>query len=91
MHPSLELNPAKELAVTVDWDFFWRESTRDAIYGNAVNVVVPAVTSATRCRLWQNGEFNGISRGLRLTRTSSSGIFSRKARATKTWTTPRRG
>jgi hypothetical protein len=45
LHPSLELTPIDQLKLTLDWDFFWRESTRDAIYGNAVNVVVPAGSS----------------------------------------------
>jgi len=42
LHPSLELKPIEQLKLMLDWDFFWRESTRDAIYGNSVNVVVPA-------------------------------------------------
>ena len=45
LHPSLELKPIERLKLTLDWDFFWRESTRDAIYGNGVNVVVPAGSS----------------------------------------------
>lgn len=48
LHPSLELKPIEQLKLTLDWDFFWRESTRDAIYGNGVNVVVP--TGASRDR-----------------------------------------
>jgi hypothetical protein len=45
LHPSLELKPTDQLKLTLDWAFFWRESARDAIYGNAVNVVVPAGAS----------------------------------------------
>ena len=48
LHPSLELKPIEQLKLTLDWDFFWRESTRDAIYGNGVNVVVPAASSRDR-------------------------------------------
>jgi RNA polymerase sigma factor (TIGR02999 family) len=40
LHPSLDLNPSDQLKVTLDWAFFWRESASDAIYGNAVNVLV---------------------------------------------------
>lgn len=45
LHPSLELKPTDKLKLALDWDFFWRESARDAIYGNAANVVVPVGTS----------------------------------------------
>jgi hypothetical protein len=48
LHPSLELKPIEQLKLTVDWDFFWRESTRDAIYGNGVNVVVPGGSGRDR-------------------------------------------
>jgi hypothetical protein len=44
----LELKPIEQLKLSLDWDFFWRESTRDAIYGNGVNVVVPAGASRDR-------------------------------------------
>jgi hypothetical protein len=47
LHPSLELNPTKQLTLTLDWDFFWRESKRDGIYGNGVNLVVPAGSSSS--------------------------------------------
>ena len=48
VHPSLELNPTGQLTLMLDWDFFWRESTHDGIYGNAVNLVVPAGSSSAR-------------------------------------------
>ena len=48
LHPSLELNPIAKLKLTLDCGFFWRESTHDAIYGNAVNVIVPVGSSRDR-------------------------------------------
>ena len=45
LHPSLELKPIEQLKFGLDWDFIWRESASDAVYGNAVNVVVPAGAS----------------------------------------------
>ena len=35
LHPSLTLTPADRLTITVDWDFFWRESIHDGVYNNA--------------------------------------------------------
>lgn len=39
LHPSVELQLARTLTFGTDVDFFWRESKRDGIYGNAVNLV----------------------------------------------------
>jgi hypothetical protein len=39
LHPSLTLNPSREISLTADVDFFWRQSTRDGLYGPAVNLV----------------------------------------------------
>lgn len=39
LHPSLGLLLTKHVQFTADWDFFWRESTGDGIYGVAVNPV----------------------------------------------------
>ena len=38
----------KNLTLTLDWDFFWRESARDGIYGPAVNVIQSGQTSTSR-------------------------------------------
>ncbi|HEY5976068.1 MAG TPA: alginate export family protein, partial [Geobacteraceae bacterium] len=51
LHPSIELLPFRQLTVTFDWDFFWRESNRDGIYGNAVNLV----RSGQGSRAWYVG------------------------------------
>ena len=39
LHPSLDLRLTERVKLTTDWDFFWRQSVRDGIYGNAVNLV----------------------------------------------------
>jgi hypothetical protein len=33
LHPSLTVKPIPSLDLVADWDFFWRESTGDALYG----------------------------------------------------------
>ncbi len=48
LHPELDLHPWSNLTFTLDWDFFWRESIHDGIYGPAVNVVVPPGQSRAR-------------------------------------------
>ncbi len=39
LHPGLELKPAWNVVVSVDCDFFWRESQRDGIYGPPGNLL----------------------------------------------------
>lgn len=39
LNPSVELHFPKNFTVTFNWDVFWRESKRDGIYDNGVNVV----------------------------------------------------
>lgn len=36
LNPCLNLHPADRLTLTFDWDFFWRESTRDGLYNSAL-------------------------------------------------------
>lgn len=48
LHPSVDLHVTEPVTITLDWDFFWRESTRDGIYGNAVNLVRSGRTSGAR-------------------------------------------
>jgi hypothetical protein len=48
VHPSVEIRPTKSVTVSLDWDFFWRESPHDGVYGNAVNVVRAGSTSDAR-------------------------------------------
>lgn len=39
LHPSMELHLLKNLSLTMDGDFFWRQSTRDGVYGIAGNLL----------------------------------------------------
>ncbi|MCX6954094.1 MAG: alginate export family protein, partial [Verrucomicrobia bacterium] len=39
VHPSVELKPRNDVTLTADWDFLWRESARDGLYGPAVNLL----------------------------------------------------
>jgi hypothetical protein len=39
LHPSLDLHVKETLTLSVDSVFFWRESLRDGIYGNAINLL----------------------------------------------------
>ncbi len=39
LHPGVELQLTKRLSFVGDWDFFWRESTGDGIYNNALKLV----------------------------------------------------
>lgn len=48
LQPSVEFRPDKNITVTLDWDFFWRESLNDGIYGNAVNLVRSGTASRAR-------------------------------------------
>jgi hypothetical protein len=48
LNPSLTLSPADGLTVTVDWDFFWRESTHDGVYNNAGALVRSGKSSTSR-------------------------------------------
>ncbi|HEV2802265.1 MAG TPA: alginate export family protein [Pyrinomonadaceae bacterium] len=48
LHPSLELRPAGALTLTAEATFFWRESLRDGIYGNAINLLRPGSASDAR-------------------------------------------
>jgi len=32
IHPSVTVKPRKDLAITVGWDFLWRQTTQDAVY-----------------------------------------------------------
>ncbi len=38
----------RNVKLTIDWDFFWRENTHDAIYGPAVNVLQSGKTNDAR-------------------------------------------
>ena len=48
LHPSLYLHVTERISFDVDWDFFWRQSLDDGIYGVAVNLVRSGLTSHAR-------------------------------------------
>jgi len=48
LDPSLNLQLTKRITFIVDWDFFWRESTRDGLYNNSVALVRSGNTSNAR-------------------------------------------
>ena len=48
VHPALDLALLKNVTLSFDWDFFWRENTHDGIYGPAVNVLQSGRTSDAR-------------------------------------------
>jgi hypothetical protein len=48
LDPSLGLHLTDRLTLIFDWDFFWRESTHDGLYNNAVALVRSGKTSDAR-------------------------------------------
>jgi len=48
VNPSAELHCSPSLTITTNWDFFWRESTHDGIYNNAVTLVRSGRNSSAR-------------------------------------------
>lgn len=48
LNPCLDLRLSERITLIFDWDFFWRESTRDGLYNNAVALVRSGKTSAAR-------------------------------------------
>ena len=48
LNPCLDLNLNDHAVLSLNWDFFWRESTRDGLYNNAVTRVRSGRTSDAR-------------------------------------------
>jgi len=48
VNPSAEFHLPGRLTLTANWDFFWRESTHDGIYNNAVVLVRSGKNSSAR-------------------------------------------
>lgn len=48
LHPSVDLHLAERITVSGDWDFFWRESVKDGIYGNLINLLRTGRTNRAR-------------------------------------------
>jgi hypothetical protein len=48
LHPSVQLNLTERISLISDGDFFWRQSTRDGIYGIPGNLIRSGGTSRAR-------------------------------------------
>ncbi len=48
VHPQVDLALLRNLTLSANWDWFWRESTHDGIYGPAVNLLQSGKTSDAR-------------------------------------------
>jgi Alginate export len=48
IHPTAEVELSKAVSFSAGWVFFWRQSLRDGIYGNAVNLLRSGRTSRAR-------------------------------------------
>lgn len=48
LNPCLDLNLTEHAVLSLNWDFFWRESTRDGLYNNAAALVRSGRTSDAR-------------------------------------------
>ena len=46
LNPCLDLHLTENLTLIFDWDYFWRESTHDGLYNNAVALVQSGKTSS---------------------------------------------
>jgi hypothetical protein len=48
LHPSVDLHPLRNTTVSASWDFFWRTSTADGLYGVPGNLIRPSVGANAR-------------------------------------------
>jgi hypothetical protein len=48
LHPVLDLRPTDSMIVTLEWDFFWRERSTDAVYRASTTPVVRGDASRAR-------------------------------------------
>jgi hypothetical protein len=48
IHPTAEVELSETVSFNTDWVLFWRQSLRDGIYGNAVNLLRSGRTSRAR-------------------------------------------
>jgi hypothetical protein len=48
LNPSVDLHFMDNFTLTVNWDFFWRESIQDGVYNNAVTLVRSGKNSSAR-------------------------------------------
>ena len=47
-HPAMTLRPIDKLEITLDWDFFWRESLDDGLYQPSTALQVPGAGNPAR-------------------------------------------
>ena len=47
-HPALLLRPADGLEITLDWDFFWRQSLDDGLYQPSTALLIPGAGNPAR-------------------------------------------
>ena len=48
VNPTVDLHVRNNLTLSLNWDFFWRESTRDGVYNNSLVLVRPAGNSSAK-------------------------------------------
>jgi hypothetical protein len=48
LNPCVDLHPTERITLVFNWDFLWRESTRDGLYSNAVAPIRSSRTSSAR-------------------------------------------
>ncbi len=48
LHPSVDLRPLPRVTLTPSWLFFWRQSTKDGVYGVPGNLIRPARGATAR-------------------------------------------
>lgn len=48
IHPAMTVTPVDGLEITLDWDFFWRESLEDGLYGPSTEPQVPGAGNPAR-------------------------------------------
>jgi hypothetical protein len=48
LHPALRLRPVEKLEITLDWDFFWRESLEDGLYQPSTALQIPGAGNPAR-------------------------------------------
>ena len=75
LHPSVELRPTKRVTVSGDWDIFWRESVKDGVYGNGMNLLRSGRTSRARYIGSQPGLWMEWRLNPHITFTASYGYF----------------
>jgi hypothetical protein len=89
LNPSVDLHFSGGLSLSVNWDFFWRQSIQDGIYNNSVVLVRSGRTSTARYkvsrRLNCSGTSTATSPSLSFMPTFLRASYSGKANPERTW------